>query len=500
MVMRDSSPTPCSLRSAQLCSNAVERASPPQLVATVRTAERWQRGSRHESRRDRGPRHRGGPGAAGPGRLLGRAAAPGGRGRRAARPGRLLRAGPAPPRAAGGRRDPARAGRLAAHPGRPPAPAAGAGGGAGRLGAARRRPARPAGGRRRRAGAAAGRAGGRAGGLPPARARGPRRPADRGDRDLPGGGADRLGRGGLAVGSLAWEGDGIWRASGTLSYPNAAAAVLVPVALVGLARLAGAPRSFPLVVAVTGLLAGAAATMSRAGALVALAGLVPSMLGAGQPRPLLAVVGLAAGLALAVGVAAAGPGAGAKSRTGVRREMALVAGVVLLLGGLAAVAVLGGGEAYRRVVESRATLASPDRADALRAAAQVVADYPLGGAGPGHTQLRWEGPDGGARYFTYAHNEYVQVAADLGLVGVALLAVLLVALARLLWRARATAAGPWVGAVAAACAFAVHSGFDFVWHLPAVVLTVMLLVGVVLPAPRGADARIPSHTRPRKGI
>src|SRR5215207_4412863 len=198
MVMRDSSPTPCSLRSAQLCSNAVERASPPQLVATVRTAERWQRGSRHESRRDRGPRHRGGPGAAGPGRLLGRAAAPGGRGRRAARPGRLLRAGPAPPRAAGGRRDPARAGRLAAHPGRPPAPAAGAGGGAGRLGAARRRPARPAGGRRRRAGAAAGRAGGRAGGLPPARARGPRRPADRGDRDLPGGGADRLGRGGLA--------------------------------------------------------------------------------------------------------------------------------------------------------------------------------------------------------------------------------------------------------------------------------------------------------------
>jgi len=332
------------------------------------------------------------------------------------------------------------------------------------------------------------------------------------------------------VGSLAWEGDGIWRASGTLSYPNAAAAVLVPVALVGLARLAGAPRSFPLVVAVTGLLAGAAATMSRAGAialvtglvvlaalegpgrvmriaagpcagaLVALAGLVPSMLGAGQPRPLLAVVGLAAGLALAVGVAAAGPGAGAKSRTGIRREMALVAGVVLLLGGLAAVAVLGGGEAYRRVVESRATLASPDRADALRAAAQVVADYPLGGAGPGHTQLRWEGPDGGARYFTYAHNEYVQVAADLGLVGVALLAVLLVALARLLWRARATAAGPWVGAVAAACAFAVHSGFDFVWHLPAVVLTVMLLVGVVLPAPRGADARIPSHTRPRKGI
>ena len=320
------------------------------------------------------------------------------------------------------------------------------------------------------------------------------------------------------VGSLAWEGDGIWRASGTLSYPNAAAAVLVPVSLVGLARLAGAPRSFPLVVAVTGLLAGAAATMSRAGAigllaglvvlaalegpgrvlrvaagpcagaLVALAGLVPSMLAAGQPRPLVAVAGLAAGLAVAVVVAAVGAG----RAFGAGRVVALLAGVALL-GGLGAVTVLGGGggDAYLAVAESRATLASPERSEALRAATQVVADHPLGGAGPGHTQLRWEGPDGGTRYFSYVHNEYLQVAADLGLVGLALLAVLLVALARLLWRARATAAGPWAGAVAAACAFAVHSGFDFVWHLPAVVLTVALLAGAVLPPPPAGSANRP---------
>jgi hypothetical protein len=47
---------------------------------------------------------------------------------------------------------------------------------------------------------------------------------------------------------------------------------------------------------------------------------------------------------------------------------------------------------------------------------------------------------------------------------------------------------------AAAAAFAVHSGFDFVWHLPAVVLTVTLLVGVVLPAPDSAGARSPFRT------
>jgi hypothetical protein len=131
------------------------------------------------------------------------------------------------------------------------------------------------------------------------------------------------------VDALAWVGDGIWRASATLTYPNAAAAVLVPVALVVLARLEGAPRSLPLVLVATGLLAGLAATLSRAGlaafavglvvlaclrgvratartlagpaggAVVALAGLVPSMPATGPPRPALALAGLGAGLALA---------------------------------------------------------------------------------------------------------------------------------------------------------------------------------------------------------
>jgi hypothetical protein len=77
-------------------------------------------------------------------------------------------------------------------------------------------------------------------------------------------------------------------------------------------------------------------------------------------------------------------------------------------------------------------------------------------------------------------------------VGLALLAILLAALARLLWRARPTghsgAGATWAGVVAAVAAFAVHSGFDFVWHLPASVLIVTLLVGLVLPSPATAPA------------
>jgi hypothetical protein len=59
-------------------------------------------------------------------------------------------------------------------------------------------------------------------------------------------------------------------------------------------------------------------------------------------------------------------------------------------------------------------------------------------------------------------------------------------------RATGRPGATWAGAVAAAAAFATHSGFDFVWHLPAIVLTVTLLVGAALPAPDTAPAPQPS--------
>jgi O-Antigen ligase len=320
------------------------------------------------------------------------------------------------------------------------------------------------------------------------------------------------------VGAWAWEGDGIWRASSTLSYPNATAAVLVPLAMLVLARLIEAPRSLLLVLTATGLLAGLGATMSRAGALgfavglialawlhgpgrttraavgpcvgalVATSCLVPSMPAASPPRPALALVGLFTGLALAAIVARLA-----------RWPMVAVVLGALLLGGVGAPLVIGGqrpNDAVGTVAQARITLASPDRSTALRAALRVTAEHPLTGTGPGHADLQWKGPEGVTRFFGYAHNEYVQLAAELGLVGLTLLALLLVALARLLWSTRATTPAPasWAGAVAATAAFAAHSSFDFVWHLPAVVLTVLLLTGVVLPAPACADA--PQTIRP----
>jgi hypothetical protein len=319
------------------------------------------------------------------------------------------------------------------------------------------------------------------------------------------------------VGSWAFQAQGLWRASSTLTYPNATAAVLVPISLVALGRLVAAPRSVPLALAATGLLAGVAATMSRAGALalvvglvalaallgprvtarvavgpltgafVALIGLLPSMPTAGPPRPALAGAGLAAGMV--VGALTA--------------RVRLWPAVALLLGGVlaAGLAVVigigtGPGGAARTVVEARGNLASPDRTGALHAALRIVTQHPLTGAGPGHADLRWKGQGHGSQVFAYVHNEYAQVATDLGLVGLVLLAVLLVAIARLLWSARPTghASTTWAGVVAATLAFAVHSGFDFVWHLPAIVLTVALLVGAVIPSPDTFRAHKPFLT------
>src|SRR5215216_753429 len=87
------------------------------------------------------------------------------------------------------------------------------------------------------------------------------------------------------AGSWVFQAQGLWRASSTLTYPNATAAVLVSISLVVLGRLVTTPGSVPLAVAAAGLLTGVAATMSRAGALALVVGLVVLAGLLGQARP-----------------------------------------------------------------------------------------------------------------------------------------------------------------------------------------------------------------------
>lgn len=63
-----------------------------------------------------------------------------------------------------------------------------------------------------------------------------------------------------------------WRASSTLTYPNAAAAITVAVALLAISLRTVRPRSVAHALATTALLIGAVATQSRAGAVAAACG------------------------------------------------------------------------------------------------------------------------------------------------------------------------------------------------------------------------------------
>jgi hypothetical protein len=295
------------------------------------------------------------------------------------------------------------------------------------------------------------------------------------------------------------EDQGLWRAATTLTYANAAAGLLVPLALLAAGRLVSRPGSRAGAATMCVLLAGAGATLSRggflalllggvllgraaggrrllaavagpaAGALVILAALAPSMVVGRPPRPLLAVAGMAAGLAVVV-ILATRPRAAAAVLV---VASALVAGAAGLTGALDPASA------------SRMTLASPDRANEAKAALRVAADHPLTGAGPGRVVLSWQDGDGQRLVAQYAHNEYLQTWAELGLIGLVLVLALGLAVAR-----HIRTAGPLDPAAAAAAAglaaVALHSSMDFLWHIPAIPLVCAALVAVACPPRQGA--------------
>jgi O-antigen ligase len=313
----------------------------------------------------------------------------------------------------------------------------------------------------------------------------------------------------------ALEDQGLWRAATTLTYANAAAGLLVPLALLAVARLVVRP-GVPATVAACLLLIGAGATLSRGGALalavgaamlatllslgrtlraagpptlgavVALVGLAPSMLASSPPRPALAAAALAVGLGAAVGAS--------RLRS---RQLALALAAVVL-GACAVLAVGGrGGDAAPTVTRARLTIASPDRAAAARAALQLATERPLTGTGPNRAVLTWM-QDNRRVTSRYAHNEYLQVLAELGFVGLALLVVLLASLAWTVWRGRphAPSTAVWAGAAAGLAALAVHSALDFLWHLPAIPLVGAVLAGLVLPTALDQEGGTQPPNRP----
>jgi O-antigen ligase len=186
------------------------------------------------------------------------------------------------------------------------------------------------------------------------------------------------------------------------------------------------------------------------------------------PQTILAVGALLVGLLVAAGSAFLG-----------RRAVTLVGMAVMaavLIPNILAAAPSG-------ILDSRVSIASSDRVQAARAALRLVEHRPLTGAGPGRAALYWVDPDGRTLTIQYVHNEYLQVLAELGTIGLALLLILLATLAQMVRRGRDVVGMPatWAGVAAGLSALAVHSGLDFLWHVPAIPLTGAVLIGLTAP-------------------
>jgi hypothetical protein len=288
-----------------------------------------------------------------------------------------------------------------------------------------------------------------------------------------------------------------WRASSTLTYPNAAAAVLVVGALLALVRLFAAPYSIMRALTVFALVTGLGATLSRAGALafavglvvlalagqlrallwhgfgpllgalVAVAGLAPSVPSATQARPAVAIAALAAGAALTVTLT-------------VLRAKARLAALGVVLAAAGAAVTRWRPSSVDSLLDARFTLSSSGRRDATNAALERLAERPLTGAGPGQAYLFFVTPDGRGGFARYVHNEYLQTLVDIGVIGFALVLAVFAALVLAMRRCRPLSGEPrylWAGAIAAFAALALHSAFDFLWQLSVVPVLGALVAG-----------------------
>jgi hypothetical protein len=114
------------------------------------------------------------------------------------------------------------------------------------------------------------------------------------------------------------------------------------------------------------------------------------------------------------------------------------------------------------------------------------ADHPWHGTGAGTFRVEYERRRDIDLTITDGHSLYLEVAGELGIVGLALLAVvLLVPLGVAIGRLRGGERHAYAAFVAASATLLVHAGVDWDWEMPAVFVWFLAASGVVLAAPVG---------------
>ncbi|MEA2646872.1 MAG: hypothetical protein QOE92_1955 [Chloroflexota bacterium] len=313
----------------------------------------------------------------------------------------------------------------------------------------------------------------------------------------------------LATPAGGREGDmQFFRAASTFTYANSTAGFLLVPTMVALARVAAPGAGAAWRLAAFSLTLGLLATVSRGGLVgfavaivvllvignrraivrenwtvalgvaVAGAGLLPSLPILAQPQPLVAAAGLLAGAGIAL----------VNSRRGVFiASGALAAGAVVALAAVAAVRP----DQLARFGQLRFNTDASinDRRLMWEASIRLFLEHPLLGTGPGHFLLRLN-VTGPPSYAYFSHNEYLQLLAEQGGVG------FLVVVGGVAWALvsgiRERARGGWItaGLVAGLVGLAVHSGFDFLWHVTLIPLVAVVGLSILTATDRLNGGRV----------
>ncbi len=123
----------------------------------------------------------------------------------------------------------------------------------------------------------------------------------------------------------------------------------------------------------------------------------------------------------------------------------------------------------------RLTSVQSNRSAYWKVAGAVFAAHPLRGIGSGSFRVEWLKRRPFAESVRDAHSLYLEIAAELGIVGLA-------ALAAFLAGTGLAARHGTPAAVAALGAFALHAGIDWDWEMPAFSLLAILLVARLVAA------------------
>ena len=138
--------------------------------------------------------------------------------------------------------------------------------------------------------------------------------------------------------------------------------------------------------------------------------------------------------------------------------------------------------------ERLTSAANNGRLDHWAVAVDAFAAAPLAGQGAGTYQLLWARDRESSFNVLDGHSLYLESLAELGIVGLALIVVTLLAIVvGLAARARGPDRSLHAALLAAVLAWAVHAGIDWHWEVPAVTAWVFALGGLAIAAPAGAE-------------